>query len=482
MPRKINELEISALNDTEIADTYFPISNIAPFGDALIRIKFSDLKTKFSTSATFTSTVATGTAPLVVASTTVVINLNADRLDGQHGSYYQDSSNQNAGTLPDARMPALTGDITSQAGAVSTTLATVNTDVGTYGTNAAVPRITVDGKGRVTGVSTQALGSAALADTGVTGHTVPYLDAANTWNGFQKYNAGVTLESGNLVGDGKWTGYLMRSLLLRGFVLDTHPESFNKVVDPFFSNDIAFLHERGGSTTTNHPDLPNGNPVFYNGAPDYVIFNTTNIPAGGMIITLTLHQTMYYTNAFGISFGLEPWAAKDFKVETYSDATATWVTANIETNVITNLYQIPISRDGDGINRVRVTLDNWVGSSGRIAQIYLVNYNGKGGKNIFLARDGEGGMVNTNVVTNLNADLLDGQQGSFYQNADNLNTGTLPAARLATVNSNTGTFGSSSQIPVVTVNDKGLVTAVSTASFDAGGVSALDIAFFKGYF
>ena len=42
------------------------------------------------------------------------------------------------------------------------------------------------------------------------------------------------------------------------------------------------------------------------------------------------------------------------------------------------------------------------------------------------------------------------------------------AATLATVNSNTGSFGSSSSIPVITVNAKGLVTAVSTATV-AGG-------------
>ena len=42
---------------------------------------------------TLQSTVATGTAPLVVASTTVVANLNADLLDGQSGAYYLDSAN-----------------------------------------------------------------------------------------------------------------------------------------------------------------------------------------------------------------------------------------------------------------------------------------------------------------------------------------------------------------------------------------------------
>ena len=35
------------------------------------------------------STIATGTSPLAVTSTTLVSNLNADLLDGQHGSYYQ---------------------------------------------------------------------------------------------------------------------------------------------------------------------------------------------------------------------------------------------------------------------------------------------------------------------------------------------------------------------------------------------------------
>lgn len=42
---------------------------------------------------TFESDVATSTAPLIVASTTVVTNLNADLLDGQHGSYFLDSAN-----------------------------------------------------------------------------------------------------------------------------------------------------------------------------------------------------------------------------------------------------------------------------------------------------------------------------------------------------------------------------------------------------
>jgi hypothetical protein len=53
--------------------------------------------------------------------------------------------------------------------------------------------------------------------------------------------------------------------------------------------------------------------------------------------------------------------------------------------------------------------------------------------------------------------------GSFNGSGNVTGTGTL-----ATVNSNVGSFGSSTLIPVVTVNAKGLVTAVSTATVSGG--------------
>lgn len=71
-------------------------------------------------------------APLVVASSILVTNLNADKLDGQHGSYYQDASNLNAGNLAYARLPtgggtwanggalSITGGFTTVAGLVTT--------------------------------------------------------------------------------------------------------------------------------------------------------------------------------------------------------------------------------------------------------------------------------------------------------------------------------------------------------------------------
>jgi hypothetical protein len=48
--------------------------------------------TTINMSGQLTSTVANGTAPFVITSTTVSANLNADLLDGQHGSYYAAAS------------------------------------------------------------------------------------------------------------------------------------------------------------------------------------------------------------------------------------------------------------------------------------------------------------------------------------------------------------------------------------------------------
>ena len=59
------------------------------------------------------SNVATGIAPLTVSSTTLITNLNADLLDGQQGSYYQNASNLNAGTLDATLLPIFNGDVST---------------------------------------------------------------------------------------------------------------------------------------------------------------------------------------------------------------------------------------------------------------------------------------------------------------------------------------------------------------------------------
>lgn len=76
-----------------------------------------------------------------------------------------------AGTLLAARMPALTGDVTTSAGAVAAALATVNSDVGSFGSATQVATFTVNAKGLTTAASnvtiTPAVGSITGLGTGV---------------------------------------------------------------------------------------------------------------------------------------------------------------------------------------------------------------------------------------------------------------------------------------------------------------------------
>lgn len=49
------------------------------------------------------------------------------------------------------------------------------------------------------------------------------------------------------------------------------------------------------------------------------------------------------------------------------------------------------------------------------------------------------------------------------------NVGNVTTLTLTTVNSNVGTFGSNITVPVITINEKGLITSVTTSSISAPG-------------
>lgn len=63
------------------------------------------------------------------------------------------SGSEATGTLAAGRFPALTGDVTTVAGALATTLATVNSNVGSFGSATQVPTFTVNAKGLITAAS-----------------------------------------------------------------------------------------------------------------------------------------------------------------------------------------------------------------------------------------------------------------------------------------------------------------------------------------
>lgn len=146
-----------------------------------------------STSDVITSTVSTGTAPLSVSSNTSVTNLNADLLDGQHGSYYAASN---------VLMSAGTG--LSGGGDLSTnrtlSLATSGVTANTYGSSTSVPVISVDSYGRITSASLANISGSLsftgdVTGTGSTGANTS-LTLANTAVTAGAYtNANITVDS-----------------------------------------------------------------------------------------------------------------------------------------------------------------------------------------------------------------------------------------------------------------------------------------------
>ena len=98
-----------------------------------------------------------------------------------------------ATTLATGRTLAITGDLAwtsptfngSANVTAAGTLATVNSNIGSFGSATAVPVLTVNGKGLVTAVTTAALGTAAAANTGTSGATVALNNGANVWSATQ---------------------------------------------------------------------------------------------------------------------------------------------------------------------------------------------------------------------------------------------------------------------------------------------------------
>ncbi len=110
---------------------------IVPVGEQL---RFRAINDALSSAVTWLAIDRTGTTVDSIALTSTALTwngntlfttandgagsgLDADLLDGQSSAFYQSASNLNAGTVPAARMPAHTGDVTSSTGAVALTIA-----------------------------------------------------------------------------------------------------------------------------------------------------------------------------------------------------------------------------------------------------------------------------------------------------------------------------------------------------------------------
>jgi hypothetical protein len=325
------------------------------------------------------------------------------------------NGNANTATaLANARSIAISGDATGTASfngtadiSISTTLATVNANVGSFGSSTAIPVITVDAKGRITGVSTASI-STALSIAGTSGTDT------------------VTLGSDTLTFEGG-TG----------------------VTTTVTNNKVSFAIGQAVSTTSD----VTFNSVTVNGTLNSDDITASNISiAGNASITgnLTVLGTVTTVNSTTVAIG-------DKNIQLSKDATTA------------------AQADGGGITVTGPTTAATI-TYGSSDDSWNFNKKINASSGIVGALTGNADTA-TKLATARNLSLT-GDATATLSSFDG--SGNVSAAlTFATVNSNVGSFGSGTAVPVVTVNAKGLVTAVSTTSIPTATTSVLGLASFS---
>jgi len=170
------------------------------------------------------------------------------------------------------------------------------------------------------------------------------------------------------------------------------------IILPFFTNDLAFLHNRGGrceiSSGTGSPDLTK----LFNGKPDYAYLTLGN---ASQEVTITIYvptaDSSYYRwgQRFYIDFGQESWIAHNITVQAFdANGTALQNTPITVSNLTTPFWNAgSLQAAGDdgnkSIYKIVVKLSNWETANPRISEIGLQSYDSMGLSAAYMSRGDE---------------------------------------------------------------------------------------------
>lgn len=410
---------------------------------------------------TYTSPSFNGSGNVTAAATLATVNANV----GTFNSVTVNAKGlvtaaSNAAYLTGNQTITASGDATgSGTTGIALTLATVNTNIGTFGSTTAIPIVTVNAKGLVTSVTTAAI-SSVLAIEGGTGTDIISLGQESLI--FAGGTGVATTVTNNQV-----------SFAIGQAVATTSNVTFNDVTvsGTLNSNDIT-----AASVNIDGDAVITGN-LTVNGTTTTI--NAANLSVTDLNITVAKDATTA-TAANGAGLTVNGPAVPATILYTSVDDSwnfnktvrATTIVGALTGNASTatrwdNARNLSLTGDGTA------TLASVTGTANVSAAFTLATVNANVGTWNNLTVNGKGLVTGGSNVAYLTANQ------TITASGDATGSGTTGIAlTLATVNANIGSFGSGTGVPSFTVNAKGLITAASVTAIPTATTAVLGLAKF----